>query len=524
MISSRDRYQQLTVDRQQALDKARRASKVTVYELIPEVDDPTPSNTFKNSYSSFGNDAVGSLTTKILYSVLPASQQFFRKEIQSTDFTEAEQAQLQQVIDGSGTLEEKIKRVLISNSKKIQNYFEEKGIRSTYNETIMHLIVAGNVVVKFTPEGARNYNLNNFVIVRDNESNTINELITKEWIFREELAQADREAIDEKMGGTPDEIDGDSTRYELYTHTQIKDDGNYTITQEIEGAEITRQDNVPQNELPFVAPRLYKNSDTNYGESYVYRFYDDLRDLNNYRRQLIQVTNTMCKIVWLVDPTGRAKPRDLAKKKAGEFAIGKQTDVTPLQINSITQVQVVQNAIDRIEEKLRNNFLMLTVRNSERTTAEEVRATQEELDQQLGGLFSTLSQELQLPSVQAVESIVRDNEVGYIELPGTHDRIVTGVEAIGRSQEVVNYRLFISLVAEGAQVKPELLDHVNTEYLAEQILKASGADADAMLPQSEVEQMRAARQQAQQQQMLQQQMLQSGGKMAEDVMNNTTKK
>ena len=41
--------------------------------------------------------------------------------------------------------------------------------------------------------------------------------------------------------------------------------------------------------------------------------------------------------------------------------------------------------------------LVLNIRNSERTTAEEVRLTQLELEQQLGGLFSLLTVEFLTP-------------------------------------------------------------------------------------------------------------------------------
>ena len=46
--------------------------------------------------------------------------------------------------------------------------------------------------------------------------------------------------------------------------------------------------------------------------------------------------------------------------------------------------------IQQFERRLGEAFLVLTVRQSERTTAEEVRMTQMELEQQLGGLFSLL--------------------------------------------------------------------------------------------------------------------------------------
>ena len=44
-----------------------------------------------------------------------------------------------------------------------------------------------------------------------------------------------------------------------------------------------------------------------------------------------------------------------------------------------------------IERRLLEAFLVMNVRNAERVTAEEVRLTQLELEQQLGGIFSLLT-------------------------------------------------------------------------------------------------------------------------------------
>lgn len=514
------RYEQLTVDRQNALDKARRASKVTMYGLIPETDEPTSTNTFKNSYSSFGNKAVGTLASSLTFSVLPASQSFYRKEIEESDFSQQELAVLAQEIQGGGTLSEKIKRVLINNSSKTQQYFEQKGVRSTYNETMINLVVAGNVVVHYTETGTRNFKLNNFVIVRDNEDSSIQELITKEKIFREELSEEQNEKLDMEVES---ETGVSNIQYELYTHIKLNSDGeNYTIEQEIQGVILTTSE-TPREDLPYVAPRLYKDSDENYGESYVYRFYDDLRDLNNYRRQFIEATGTLTRLIWLVNPNGRASPREITKTKNGGFAVAGKDDISALQADNRVQLAELSNIIDNIKNDLKESFLMFSARSSDRTTAEEIRATQEQLDQQLGGVFSTLSQELQLPSVKAVEAILRETDPTYIHLPNTQDKIVTGVEAIGRSQEVQKLRTFLQLVAEISQVKPEFVDNVNEEWLAEELLKATGVNEKATIPHSEVKKNRQAQQQQAQQQQMQQQMLESGGKMAENALSNDQK-
>ena len=50
-----------------------------------------------------------------------------------------------------------------------------------------------------------------------------------------------------------------------------------------------------------------------------------------------------------------------------------------------------------LERRIGDGFLQLNIRQSERTTAEEVRLTQLELEQQLGGIFSLLTVEFLVP-------------------------------------------------------------------------------------------------------------------------------
>lgn len=514
-MTAKERYNQLTVDRQNALDKARRASLLTIPDLIPEDDTPTPSSSIKNTYSSFGGKAVNVLSSKLVYSLLPPSQDFFRKEIDKSHFTDEDMQRIASNIDGNGTVEDKIRRVIINNSEKISNYFESTGVRATYIETMLHLIVAGNVVVKYTETGSRNYSLNNFVIVRDNEDNMIMELITKENIH---ISEVPEEYQLEILNGQSVEEYNSTDVLELYTHIKYVD-GVYERYSEIEGVqfdEVTYEKDL----LPYVAPRMYKRSDMNYGESYVYTYYDDLRDLNNFRRYFVRGSAALTKIIYLVKPRSQTNPRDLAKAKDGGFVIGREEDISQLQPKNLVQIQELRNMIYEIKEDLKESFLMLAVRNSERTTAEEVRKTQEENDVQLGGVFSVLSQELQLPSIGAVEGILIDSDSGYVYIPSTKNKVITGVEAIGRSQETNVLRTFINLTLESAQATPAIIDYVNEEWVKNQILKASGVNDEAMLSKSDVDNLRQVRNQQAQQAALQAQMLESGGKMAEQAVKN----
>ena len=89
------------------------------------------------------------------------------------------------------------------------------------------------------------------------------------------------------------------------------------------------------------------------------------------------------------------------------FALACQTliegDVSVLQVNKFNDLRVALEAARTIEERLSLAFLLHSAvqRNAERVTAEEIRFMAAELEDALGGLYTVLSQELQLPLVKS---------------------------------------------------------------------------------------------------------------------------
>jgi hypothetical protein len=77
-------------------------------------------------------------------------------------------------------------------------------------------------------------------------------------------------------------------------------------------------------------------------------------------------------------------------------------------------------------------------RNAERVTAEEIRYMAQELEAALGGIYSTLSQEFQLPFVTRVMfQMERQKKLPVLPEGLVKPAIITGVEALGRGNDVV---------------------------------------------------------------------------------------
>ncbi len=162
--------------------------------------------------------------------------------------------------------------------------------------------------------------------------------------------------------------------------------------------------------------------------------------------------------------------------------------------------------IGTLSQRLSEAFLILNVRQSERTTAEEVRMTQMELEQQLGGLFSLLTVEFLVPYLNRKLSVAQ--KTGDIpRLPKgdiVRPTIVAGINALGRGQDRESLGQFLQTIAQ--TMGPEALQtFINPEEVVKRLAAASGIDVLNLVKSMQELQAEQQQQMAQQQAMMAQQ-------------------
>ena len=87
-----------------------------------------------------------------------------------------------------------------------------------------------------------------------------------------------------------------------------------------------------------------------------------------------------------MSPSSTTKPRTIADAGNGAIVQGRPEDVAVIQVGKTADFSTAAQMTQTLERRIAEAFMQLNVRQSERTTAEEVRLTQLELEQQLGGL------------------------------------------------------------------------------------------------------------------------------------------
>jgi len=153
----------------------------------------------------------------------------------------------------------------------------------------------------------------------------------------------------------------------------------------------------------------------------------------------------------------------------------------------------------QLEKRLSEAFLILSVRQSERTTAEEVRMTQMELEQQLGGLFSLLTVEFLVPYLDRKLNVLSKNgTIPRIPKDYVKPTIVAGINALGRGQDRESLGMFLQTIAQ--TIGPEaIMQFINTDEVIKRLAAASGIDVLNLV--KSMQEIQGEQQQQQEQQM-----------------------
>jgi hypothetical protein len=189
-------------------------------------------------------------------------------------------------------------------------------------------------------------------------------------------------------------------------------------------------------------------------------------------------------------------------------------------VGKTADFRTASEQMQNLERRISDAFLVLQVRQSERTTAEEVRLTQMELEQQLGGLFSLLTVEFLIPYLNRTLHILqRNKEIPKIPKDIVHPTIVAGVNAIGRGQDQESLVSFITTLAQtmGPEIIAKYLDP--GEYV-KRLAAAQGIDVLNLVKTAET---MSQETQQQQQQAQQQMIMKQAGQFANSPMMDPSK-
>ncbi|ULF49749.1 portal protein [Prochlorococcus phage P-SCSP1h] len=508
------RYEQLRVDRNSPLMRARDCSKVTIPGLI-EDENYGDAGRLPTPYQSLGARGVGHMTSKLAVTLFPTNENFFKLEIDSLAILASNQdPQMITEFDSA----------LVKVEQAVMRQFETLGGRAAMHEALKHLLVGGNVLLYISDEGIKVIHLDSYVLCRDPMGN-VTEIVVEEEIFKDALPEEYLEEDEE------DDDDMEKRMVKIYTCIKFMDDQCHWY-QEIKGKEVPgTHGKCAADVAPWIALRQDRVDSEMYGRSYVEQYYGDLLALENLYKAILEASASLSKVLFLCNPNGTTRPRTLSQASNGSIVQGNAADVTVLQAAGKSQdLQIANQTIERIENRLAFAFMLNTAiqRPGERVTAEEIRYMAQELDAGISGLYSILSRELQLPLVRRLIHILRRKrklpDFPRSEVTGEpliKEKAVTGIEAIGRGDDRNKLIDFITTAnqALGPQAMTQFL---NVEEALRRLAASGSIDTTNLVKTKAQLQQEAAAQAEAEQQAQQQQLLETGIKspaMAQAVKN-----
>lgn len=496
----RSRFERLDTDRFVFLDRARQCSELTLPTLIPPLGH-NKTTKYYTPWQGVGARGVNNLASKLLLSLFPPNSPFFRLVVD--DYTKDEMAQ----DPNKASL---IDKGLAKIERAVQAEIEMTGVRGPLFLALKHLIVGGNALIYLPAEGgARVFDLASYVVQRDPKGNVLNVIIKEtidtdivEDMFRK-LGDLDDSDNDDAHGEADDgkseqgrEDNSNLATTEVYTRI-YRDGKKWRMYQEVRGVEVPgSQGSWPIDKPPFMALRWAVVEGEDYGRSYVEEYLGDLISLEGLSKAVVEASAAAARMVLLVSPNGVTKATEVTEAENGAAITGHKDDVHCLQMDKQADMAIAQQSVQTITQRLSYAFLLASSiqRNGERVTAEEIRYMAGELEDALGGVYTVLSQELQLPFViRLMDRMTKQKRLPELPKGVVKPAIVTGLEALGRGHDLSKLQMFGQFVAG---LGPEAQQYLSIPELLSRVATSMNINPDGLIrSQDEVQQQMAEQQQ-----------------------------
>ena len=468
----------------------KQSSELTLPYVFPE-EGISESAELPTPYNSLGPAGVNSLASKLILTLLPPTGNFFRLLPYDEDVEDLSEEELADV----DTELSKAEQAILAE-------IDKRALRVPLFEAMKYLIITGNTLIYKVPNGSiKTFSPYQYVVERDYVGNILKIIIKEQIAFTalpegvQEICKRDEvEAYHKKGTDTSDDED-------IYTVILRTEPDKFVSYQEINERVIPNSyKKHKEKDLPYIPLRWTSNLNEYYGRGLVEQYLGDLRRLEALSQLIVEGAAVQAKIVFGLRPGSTLKVDDLNNAYNGDVIMGDlEREVTTWSVNKGGDFQVPMQVMQQIEGRLSSAFLMMAgnIRDSERTTATEVRAVAAELEATLGGTYSILAADLQIPLVTLVLNDI-SKQLGDLTEPS----IVTGTSAISREKDFNNLNTMMQAIgALGPEVLSTYLDIPG--YLRS-LSTSLGFDASVMVKSDE-------RLKAEQQAQQQQEAMQQGG-------------
>jgi len=418
-----ERFTEMDQQRRSQLDRGRLNAELTIPRLLPP-EDWSEDIALPNPWSSVASKGVTNLASRMLSALIPLNDlPFFGFSLK--DGVEAPpEADI----------------MLETLAHQVYNKLSSKNIRDAFYQALQSLIVVGDVCVKINDDMSfRNIRLDHYAVIRDVVGELI-ELVHLEFVPEEML---DIPAYSDNVYGAGLwERPGFRTIYCQYVLTE---DNTWLARKEDSEGNLVEEG--VYEVLPYAVLRWSAVTSENYGRSKVEEMFGDIQTLEAYTKSLVESMAAASTFFMGVSPTGVSELGDLADAQNGEWVAAREEDLyvlSPAQSMS-PQIQNMMQSVQMMRQSVSDGFLMQSgmTRSAERVTATEVRMQGQELENVLGGAFSSIARELLVPVVdRCVYVMISEGDMDpELEQEFAEDGrisldIITGLQALSQDSQL----------------------------------------------------------------------------------------
>ena len=516
MKSAQAIYDSLSTERNQWLERGRRSASLTIPYLIPRANTPIQENidAFNLPWNGIGQRGVNNLSAKLLMQILPPTEAFFRFTLDPVEMEKQEAEMLQsgaspeEVAGAKSEIELSLNKLELSILRSI----ETSNDRVMVHESLMHLIVAGNVLLHIAEDGLRLYPLNRYVLLRDPTGEPLLAVVCETMAvdqlpasIRNELTK-DKEEYGDLIDNTSPlpNVGEEAKTVDIYTcvkWTDTKVEWFQEINRkEIEGTRGTSD----KSTSPWLPLRMNSYQASSYGPGYVESAcIADLQTAEALSQAVSECALVSAQTKHLVKPSGVTNAKQLADAPNGAYLPGNPEDVYTVRTDKGSDINVAFTALQRIEQRLAASFMLSEMREAERVTAEEVRIQTMQTEASLGSVYAILTSEFQAPYIRRRLALYM-KKGGMQKLPEglVQPMVSVGLAGVGRGNDLEKTARFMSILQQS--IGPEgIQKYVNNAELIKRLSSAMGISPLGLV---KSEQQLAAEQQQAQQQAMQQQL------------------
>lgn len=424
------------------IDRAERLAEITLPQVCPDDSYDSGRDSLTNGVTSLGAQLATNLNNKLMLAMFPASRPFFRLAMSEAD--------TQDLLEKTGLTMDLLTDSLAQGERDALLQLEMSGGREGLYEAMNHLIVVGNILMDSRDKDTLCFHhLKEYVVQRDSKGVPLDIILKQQMAVREISGEA-AAYLPEHYFVNPQTV--------VARYTWLCRDGDkYILSEWIDDVRLPdrkfggryKMGDEPLHALTWRLPLKQ-----HYGVGRVEEYFADLGTYENTSEALADGAVLASQFRWALNPAGMTRPEDFQNAENGAVFPGTSNDVSLVFANIGQQLNTVLSLSQVYERRLGAGFLMnsAVTRDAERVTAEEIRIQAQELESTLGGVYSRIARDIQIPIANWL--LKKAN----LSIKGTKLRpvIITGLDALSRNADLERLLQFLSNITGLSQIPPQV--------------------------------------------------------------------